>query len=159
MKNIILITSIILLAGTAARSADMFEKKSSFSFREMLKNFTAFLSPTPQKLSPSGLPLNLAPAKARAWLEEASPVLLDIRTPDEYAQERLKGAALLDFYAPDFVEKLGLLDKSAKYLIYCRSGNRSGKALETMGQLGFTEAHHIEGGITAWTAAGYPTVK
>ena len=159
MKKSILAASIIFLAGTAARSADMYDKKSSFSFREMLKSFTAFFASAPEKLSPAGLPLNLAPAGALAYLEKEKPVLLDVRTPDEYAQGRLKDSTLMDFYSPDFSEKLGKLDKAAKYLVYCRSGNRSGKALAMMVKLGFTEVQHIEGGITAWTAAGYPVVK
>ncbi|HNW43304.1 MAG TPA: rhodanese-like domain-containing protein [Elusimicrobiales bacterium] len=157
MKRTVFALSIIFLAATAARSADIFDKKSSFSFREMMKSFAAFFTaPAPKKLSPAGLPPSLPPADALAYLTAEKPALLDIRTPDEYAQGSLKDAVLLDFYAPDFSEKLGRLDKAAKYLIYCRSGRRSAKALETMAQLGFTEAHDIKGGITAWAAAGYP---
>ncbi|OGR94229.1 MAG: hypothetical protein A2016_05065 [Elusimicrobia bacterium GWF2_62_30] len=125
-----------------------------------MKSFTSFFAPSaPQAVASSRLAPNLEPAKALEFLEQQKPALIDIRTPDEYAQGRLKDAALMDFYAPDFAEKLGKLDKSANYLIYCRSGKRSGKALETMGQLGFTGAHDIAGGIIAWTAAGLPVVK
>jgi rhodanese-related sulfurtransferase len=160
MKRTILTVSLLLLAGSAARSSEMFDKKTSFSFREMLKSFTAFFTPSAAlQQPPAGVTLNMPPAAALAYLETEKPVLLDIRTPDEYAQGHLKGSVLLDFYAADFAEKLAKLDKAAKYLIYCRSGRRSGKALETMGQLGLAQAHDIEGGITAWTAAGLPVVK
>lgn len=159
MKNSILAVSIIFLAGAAACSADMFDKKSPFSFREMLKSFTAFFASAPEKLSPAGLPLNLPPAAALAYTEKEKPALLDVRTPEEYEQGHLKDSTLMDFYAPDFADKLGKLDKAAKYLVYCRSGNRSGKTLGMMEKLGFMKIQHIDGGIAAWTAAGYPVVK
>ncbi|MBI4656251.1 MAG: rhodanese-like domain-containing protein [Elusimicrobia bacterium] len=46
----------------------------------------------------------------------------------------------------------------ALYLIYCRSGKRSANTLSLMKELGFAEAHHIEGGILAWIQAGLPVV-
>ena len=65
----------------------------------------------------------------------------------------------MDYYAPAFKDKLSKLDKSAKYLIYCRSGKRSAAALKMMQDLGFSDIHDIAGGITAWQAAGLPVVK
>jgi rhodanese-related sulfurtransferase len=38
--------------------------------------------------------------------------------------------------------------------VYCRSGNRSGVAVATMAGQGFTNAYHLQGGITAWQQAG-----
>ncbi|MCX5793659.1 MAG: rhodanese-like domain-containing protein [Elusimicrobia bacterium] len=135
--------------------------KQNGKFKTDMDTLRRNLKPAaPRELSRAeNLPLHVPPAQALNYLEQEKPVLLDIRTPDEYAQGHLKDSTVIDFYAPDFAEKLGKLDKSAKYLIYCRTGRRSGKALETMQQLGFTQAHDIEGGITAWTAAGYPVVK
>ena len=108
----------------------------------------------------AALPLNIAPEEARAYIETAHPVVIDIRRPEEYAAGHLAAATLqLDYYAPDFKEQLGKLDKTAKYLIYCRSGHRSGLALAIMKDLGFTDSRDIAGGINAWTAAGLPVVK
>jgi len=107
----------------------------------------------------SALPQDLPPAEAKAYLESDRPALLDVRTPDEYAAGHLESAVLTDYYAPDFKDKLNKLDKTAKYLIYCRTGKRSAAALKIMQELGFSDARDIAGGITAWTAAGYPVVK
>jgi len=83
-------------------------------------------------------------------------VVLDVRTPEEFAEGHLEGAVLVDFYDADFAEQLAALDAGAPYLVYCRSGNRSGQALGVMQQLGFTSAVDVDGGIVAWSGAGLP---
>ncbi|MCK6599511.1 MAG: rhodanese-like domain-containing protein, partial [Bdellovibrionaceae bacterium] len=59
-------------------------------------------------------------------------VILDVRTPDEYLSGHIKGAINIDFYASDFQNQLGKLDKEKDYKVYCRSGNRSSKAVNMM---------------------------
>ena len=49
-------------------------------------------------------------------------------------------------------------DKNKNYLVYCRSGNRSGSSLEIMEELGFKEAYHISGGLSEWKSEGFPIV-
>jgi phage shock protein E len=83
-------------------------------------------------------------------------VLLDVRTPEEFADGHLEGAVLIDFYDADFAEQLAALDPDVPYLVYCRSGNRSGQAMSVMEELGFTSAVDVDGGIVAWAAAGLP---
>lgn len=83
-------------------------------------------------------------------------VVLDVRTPEEYEEGHLEGAVLVDFYAADFADQLGQLDPNVPYLLYCRSGNRSGQTRAMMADLGFTDVADVEGGITAWAAAGLP---
>jgi phage shock protein E len=83
-------------------------------------------------------------------------VVLDVRTPEEFAEGHLDGAVLVDFYDADFAEQLAALDPDVPYLMYCRSGNRSGQALGVMEQLGFSSVADVGGGILAWTAAGLP---
>jgi rhodanese-related sulfurtransferase len=85
-------------------------------------------------------------------------VVLDVRTPEEYAEGHLEGALLVDFYDPDFADQLAELDPDVPYLVYCRSGNRSGQTLPLMQQLGFGSASDIGGGIIAWADAGLPIV-
>ncbi len=82
-------------------------------------------------------------------------VLLDIRTPEEYNGGYIEGAINRDFYSPTFREELDKLDKDKTYLIYCRSGRRSGIALGTMKELGFIEAYNMLGGINQWTEEGF----
>jgi rhodanese-related sulfurtransferase len=84
--------------------------------------------------------------------------ILDVRTPAEFDSGHLEGAENVDFYAPDFLSRLDALPRRVTYLIYCRSGGRSGSAHDEMESLGFATVYNMLGGITAWTDAGYPTV-
>lgn len=85
-------------------------------------------------------------------------VILDVRTADEYAEAHIDKAQQLDFYDDQFNAQLAKLDKSKQYLLYCRSGSRSGKTAEFMKSLGFSQISDIKGGITAWKAAKLPVV-
>lgn len=86
-------------------------------------------------------------------------IILDVRTPEEFAEQRLDGAILVDFYDEDFATQLSQLDPDASYLLYCRSGNRSGQTRPLMEELGFIDVAEIDGGINAWNAAQLPTVS
>jgi rhodanese-related sulfurtransferase len=159
------ITLAILIVATAAAGAYAFDLSSIFggSKPAPIKELIASTQPPaalPQAMAADPLPLNLPPADANAFIASAKPVVIDVRTPDEYASGHLEAATLqLDFRAPDFKDKLDKLDRNAVYLIYCRSGHRSGQALAMMKDMGFMNIHDIAGGITAWTAAGLPVVK
>jgi rhodanese-related sulfurtransferase len=83
-------------------------------------------------------------------------VIIDVRTPEEFTTEHLPGAININFSSPTFRDELNKLDKSKTYLIYCRSGNRSGQALTIMKELAFKEVYDA-GGISDWVKAGYPT--
>jgi rhodanese-related sulfurtransferase len=84
-----------------------------------------------------------------------STVVLDVRTPAEFAQGHLDRAQMIDFRSTDFDTRIAALDKSATYAVYCHSGNRSGQALERMKTAGFPYVADLSGGITAWTSAGH----
>jgi len=86
-------------------------------------------------------------------------VILDVRTPAEFADEHIENAVNLDFYSENFRDDLNKLDKSNTYIVYCRTGSRSGKSLEIMKELGFREVYNISGGIVGWKAEGLPTTK
>lgn len=109
--------------------------------------------------APSGL-ATITAADAASVIDAAPPglVVLDIRTPEEFAAGHLDGAVLVDFYEPDFSEQLAALDRDVPYVLYCRSGNRSGEALQIMDELGFASVGNVDGGILAWAAAGLPVV-
>lgn len=67
-------------------------------------------------------------------------IVIDVRTPEEYAAGHLDGALNIDIQAADFDMRIGELDRDASYAVYCRSGNRSGMAVERMSELGFGDA-------------------
>ena len=85
-------------------------------------------------------------------------IVLDVRTPDEFAAGHLPGAVDLDIRSADFTTRLAGLDKAATYAVYCHSGNRSADALGRMSAAGFTHVADLTGGITAWTGDGRPVV-
>jgi len=78
-------------------------------------------------------------------------VLLDVRTPEEFAGGNIDGAINIDFKGPDFEQKIGELDKTKTYLVYCLSGIRSKKAADRMSELGFESLYVLNGGYSAWT--------
>lgn len=78
-------------------------------------------------------------------------VLLDVRTPEEFSEGYINGAENIDIKSPDFADKLDRLDKNKTYLVYCRKGGRSAKAMEIMKSKGFEKVYNMLGGITKWT--------
>lgn len=85
-------------------------------------------------------------------------VVLDVRTPEEHAQGHLEGSVLLDLNGGDFQEALPTLDPEAEYVVYCRSGNRSGQAISLMEQAGFENLTNLGSLEEAAAATGLPTV-
>lgn len=158
MKQILFSCALIAAAPLAA--CDLQDLQSLKPGAVAEKSAISPAVPQPAAADAAVLPANLPPTEAQKLIEAGKVTVIDIRTPQEYAAGHLEKAALnLDYYAPDFRDLLGKLDKSAAYLIYCRSGKRSGLALAIMKELGFADARDIAGGINAWTGAGYPVVK
>jgi len=96
------------------------------------------------------------PVTAGNLADEPGTVVLDVRTPQEFAEGHLIDAVNVDFSATDFADQIAALDRTAAYVVYCRSGNRSAQAMDLFRRLEFTDVHEIEGGIVAWVAAGLP---
>ena len=85
--------------------------------------------------------------------------IIDVRTVEEFNSGHIAGASYIDFYKKDFQQNLAKLDKDKTYLLYCRTGRRSGIALDMMKSLGFKHSYNMLGGITQWTAAKLPVEK
>ena len=85
--------------------------------------------------------------------------LIDVRTPEEYAQGHLKNAVNINFYDPTFANDMDELDKSKELYIYCRSGKRSGKASKQLENMGFTKVYDLQGGINDWNKNKFEVVK
>jgi rhodanese-related sulfurtransferase len=100
--------------------------------------------------------------KADALLERArkadeSFVILDVRTPEEFAQGHVPGAINIahDKLANRIAELLD--DKNKDIVVYCRSGKRAATAAETLRANGFDKLLHLEGDMQKWTAEKRPT--
>ncbi|MBY6129733.1 rhodanese-like domain-containing protein [Qipengyuania aquimaris] len=97
-------------------------------------------------------------AQQLATLVEAGEVvLIDVRTPYEFADSRIAGAlnAPLTHFDPATIP----VDTTREVILYCGSSRRSGIAAERLAEYRGTVVRHLEGGIRAWTDAGYPTVS
>lgn len=103
--------------------------------------------------TPKGSVLNPHAYKA-AINDKTDEVLVDVRTPEEYAEGHIKGALNINWHDPAFMDEVDKLDKSKPVFVYCKSGGRSGQAAEALRGMGFKEVYDLDGGITAWKNAG-----
>lgn len=98
----------------------------------------------------------VAPAEAVELIEQPETVVLDVRTPAEFADGHVEGARNLDINGSAFRDQLYELDRQAGYVVYCRSGNRSAAAVKVMQELGFVDVADA-GGYAELAAAGAPS--
>ncbi len=91
--------------------------------------------------------------------QQTNVVVLDVRTPKEFAEGHIPGAVNIDWNAADFGSKAAALDQSKTYLVHCAVGGRSAKASDKMTALQFTNVYNLEGGMKAWEKAGKPVKK
>lgn len=77
-------------------------------------------------------------------------VIIDVRTAGEFAGGKIRGARNLDIMSASFANQVKNLPKDKVYLLYCRSGNRSGQACDIMADLGFEKLKNLSGGIMRW---------
>ena len=91
----------------------------------------------------------------------ASPgvTIVDVRTPQEFAEGHIEGAVNIPVELPDFMDRVSELDPSGTYAVYCRSGNRSQPAVAGMSSIGINGIYELESGTTGWTTEGQPLVK
>ncbi|MCA0378792.1 MAG: rhodanese-like domain-containing protein [Actinobacteria bacterium] len=85
-------------------------------------------------------------------------IVLDVRTPEEFAGGHLEGAQLLDFNSGEFAAALPSLDPEAEYVIYCRSGNRAGQAMALMQRDGIENVTNLGSLEQAAQATGIAVV-
>lgn len=87
--------------------------------------------------------------------DEVSLLILDVRTAPEYRAGHLKGSLNLDIRSPSFADELDALDRNRAYLVYCRTGVRSSRAVAIMRSLGFRELYDLAGGMECWQREGF----
>jgi len=119
--------------------------------------------PTPVQPTPAQTIENIAPQEALALIQanQGNPdfTIIDMRTQEEFDQERIENAVNLNYSSQTFRDDIGKLDENNTYLIYCSAGGRSRIALGVMKELGFSEVYRISGGIDQWIAAELPTIQ
>jgi rhodanese-related sulfurtransferase len=118
-------------------------------------------SPTPTITKSAGTYTLVSAVKFKSQIT-ANPTVpvLDIRTPEEFAEGRIASAVNVDFNnTAEFAAYIAKLDKTQRYFVYCRSGNRSAQAVAQFKKLGFANITELNGGIVKWQAADLPIVK
>ena len=76
--------------------------------------------------------------------------IIDVRTPEEYAEGHIQGALNINVKSEAFVTEIENLSKSDTLLVYCRSGRRSLYAAQVMVSFGFQKIYDLEGGFLNW---------
>jgi len=117
------------------------------------------------KQQPAQITKDITPQEAFPLIQEKQGipdfVIIDVRAPEEFAGEHIKGAINIDFYSETFRDELNKLDKNKTYLAYCRCSDRgiSGKTADMMAELNFREVYVLLDGLDQWEADGFPTVQ
>jgi rhodanese-related sulfurtransferase len=88
---------------------------------------------------------------------EPNRIVLDVRTPSEYAAGHIAGARLLPL--SELPSRLDEVPTDQPVYVYCHSGNRSKQASEILAKAGKKDIRDVRGGILAWQAAGYGTTR
>jgi rhodanese-related sulfurtransferase len=99
------------------------------------------------------------PALAVRINAEGTKLILDVRTPEEFAEGHIEGATLINFQDDNFQEQTDKLDKNIPVYVYCASGVRSDKAASILNKQGFKEVYVLEGGLKEWTSQNKTIVK
>lgn len=107
--------------------------------------------------TPSDRVLDMQPDEVCALLEARQIILIDVREPMEYAEERIHGALLypLSTFDPRSLPD----DRKRRVVLHCGSGKRSATAAQTCIDAGAHGYAHLAGGIAAWKAAGLPIIR
>lgn len=103
--------------------------------------------------SPEAPSIGAAELKARQVSGDA-PVVIDVRTAEEYAAGHIPGALNIPF--DEVAERISEVEAPNGVALYCMVGPRARKGESALLDAGYTSVFHIEGGLAAWQAAGLP---
>jgi rhodanese-related sulfurtransferase len=90
---------------------------------------------------------------------KAKTVVLDVRSPEEFAKGHVPGAVNIDINAPGFGTKAAQFDKKQAILVNCHAGSRGAIASAALAKLGFKTVCNLEGGLAEWEKAGHEPEK
>ena len=85
---------------------------------------------------------------------EAAPVVIDVRTSEEYASGHIPGAVNIPF--DQVAQRIAEIDAPHGVALYCMVGPRARKGESALLAAGYEKVFHLEGGLAAWQAAGFP---
>lgn len=104
-------------------------------------------------------PVRVSVDEFASVIAEPGVVIVDVRTPEEFASGHIAGAVNIPVENADFIDQVSQLDPAVTYAVYCRSGNRSQPAVAGMQSAGLNAIFELESGTVGWADAGQPLVS
>ena len=114
--------------------------------------FFTFNKPAGQKVNGSDVS---AQEVKRAVEAKDDVIIVDVRTPEEYEAGHLMDSLLLPLDTIGSKASRVIPDKDKKIYVYCRSGNRSARAVSQLQDLGYKDVHSMDGGMISWQNSGF----
>lgn len=147
LKTLILFISVIALT-FSCKNADEIKKRAE-------ANKPKVVAPIVKAVKPGGLGEihKISADEFEKMNNDGKFTLVDVRTPEEFAEGYIKGAVNVNFKKRTFPDYINAIAKDKPVAVYCRSANRSGKAAIIMQSLGFKNIYDLDGGVKAWKAA------
>jgi thioredoxin 1 len=97
-----------------------------------------------------------AKAFAEQLKQHSDAVIIDVRTPDEFAGGHIANALNIDWNGSSFEQQANKLDKEKPVYVYCLKGGRSASASAKLNEMGFKKIFELEGGMLQWRAENMP---
>jgi thioredoxin 1 len=88
-----------------------------------------------------------------------NPIILDVRTPEEFAGGYIENAKNINYNSPNFINEVKKFPKDQPIFVYCLSGGRSGLAADQLRSMGYKDVFELEGGMMQWRNANLPEIK
>ena len=126
--------------------------------RKLIASFAAIILLAGCSSTGSATTVNLNVSEFSQKITEPGVIIVDVRTPEEFASGHIEGALNIDFNSGNFANEITRLNPSETYAIYCRSGSRSGQAASIMHKAGFHDVSNLNGGLIDWTNDGLALV-
>jgi len=123
------------------------------TIRELVEIAETCEAPTPPT---DGAGWEISPAALHARDARDAPLLLDVRTPEEWEICRLEDARLIPLH--ELPQRVGELSREREIVVYCHTGGRSSMAVRFLREQGFGRARNLTGGIDAWAGTLDPTM-
>ncbi|MDZ4721666.1 MAG: molybdopterin-synthase adenylyltransferase MoeB [Roseiflexaceae bacterium] len=121
-----------------------------------LIDYQQFCGITPD-VAQSDASFEITPIEVAAWLERADkPFLLDVREANEWEIGHLPGAVRIS--VNELAGRMNELNSAVEMVVYCRSGVRSGRAVDMLKQAGFRRLKNMVGGILRWSDDVDPSI-
>lgn len=117
---------------------------------EGLTNNQTATTETAETAEKTAISKDLTAQEFKAGIDGGNILLLDVRTPAEFAGGSIASAINIDYNAADFSQQIDALSKDKPVYLFCQSGGRSGKALKLFTEKGFPEVYNLIGGYGAW---------